>query len=371
MYRDVEQTLTRELRQVADETEVPAMPVLPSDPPSRFTWAPTLVAAAVLVLVTGALATVLVLDGERRLQPAPSPTPTRVEGSVSRAAPSVPYVLGGRLFVAGEQVPGDWNSVDGVDSRWVGVRADGTYWWGFDAEPRLMEGEMNQPPVISPDGSYVAEVIVEEGQGMLSGFDTRPAGEGLGGVEVPALVQGIYSRAVAVTGDGLVVGRGADYQEVWRPLVDGGVVQMSDTAPRQVVLDNTAAGLVVNQGRYDSTDGTEGSPYLADLAEDGTLTKTADLPTHMLLIASEQWIAWIEPDAIGGETVTVERLQVQRIDGSAAAELTAPRGYTFRTFDMVWEDEDHLVAAVLDNSGGERMVRCSPTTQECALLETP
>lgn len=371
MYRDVEQTLARELRHVADEVEVPAMPVLPSDPPSRFAWAPALVAAAVLVLVAGVLATVLSLDGDRRLQPAPSPTPTRVEESLSRAAPTVPYVFADRLFVAGEQVPGEWSSVDGVDSGWVGIRADNTYWWGSGAEPRLIEGEMNQPPVISPDGRYVAEVIVEEGQGMLSGFDTRPAGEGFGGVEVPALMQGIYSRAVAVTDDGVVIGGGADFQEVWRPLVDGSVEQLGDTAPGQVVLQNTAAGLVVNEGRYDSTDGTQGSPYLADLSEDGTLTKTADLPTHMLLVASEQWIAWIEPGAIGGETLTVERLQVQRIDGSAAAELTAPRGYTFRTADLVWEDEDHLVVGVLGNSGGERMVRCSPTTQECVLLDTP
>lgn len=371
MYRDVEQTLSRELRQVADEVQVPAMPVLPSDPPSRFTWTPALVAAAVLVLVAGVLATVLTLDGERRLQPAPSPTPTRVEESVSRAAPSVPYVLEGRLFVDGEQVPGEWSSVDGVDSGWVGVRADNTYWRGFDAEPLPIEGEMHQPPVISPDGRYVAEVLVEEGQGMLSGFDTRPAGEGFGGVEVPALMQGIYSRAVAVTDDGLVVGRGADYQELWRPLVDGGVVQMSNTAPGEVVLGNTAAGLVVNQGGYDSTDGSQGSPYLADLAEDGTLTKTADLPTHMVLVASEQWIAWIEPGAIGGETLTVDRLQVQRVDGSGAGELTPPRGYAFRAADLVWEDEDHLVVAVLHSSGGERMVRCSPTTGECVLLDTP
>jgi hypothetical protein len=82
---------------------------------------------------------------------------------------------------------------------------------------------------------------------------------------------------------------------------------------------------VVTQGRYDSADGSQGSPYLADLAEGGTLTKTADLPTHVVLVASEQWLAWIEPGAIGGETLTVERLQVQRIDGSAAAELTPPQ----------------------------------------------
>lgn len=371
MYRDVEEDLMRELREVADRVEVPAMPDLPSDPPRRFAWQPALVAAAVLLVVLGVAATILGL-GDRTVQPAPSPGPTEATERLSRAAPTMPYVVGDRLYVDGEQVPGSWSSVDGTSTGWVGIREDGSYWWGYDAEPQAMEGQMDQPPVVSPGGGFIARVVVEEGQGVLNGFDTRPAGEGFGlGVEVPAVVQGIYSRAAAVTDDGLVVGSGADFQEVWRPLEDGGVVQLADTAPGQVVLTNTVAGLVVVEGRYDSADGTQGDPYLADLSGDGTLTRLHDLPNFDLLVASEEWVAWIGPGALGGETLTVDRLQVQRLDGGDASELSAPDGFVFRPVDLVWEEADRLLARVVDGSGGERMVRCSPVAQECVLLDTP
>lgn len=371
MYREIEDTLAQELRVVAEGIDVPALPAMPSSQTSsRFGWSTLLVAAAVVLIALAATVTLLNLGPDRSVQPAPAPTPTEATEEVSTAAPEVPYIVGDRLFVEGRRVPGSWYVVDGTSTGWIGVRVDDSYGWGYDAEPKNIEGQMNQPPVISPGGKNVAMVLVEQGQGMLTGFDTRPAGEGFGGVDIPALVQGSYSRAVAVTDEGLVVGSGADFQEVWRPLVDGGVVQLSDTAPGQVVLGNTAAGLIVVEGRYDSADGTQGQPYLADLSEDGILTRLQDLPTHDVLDASEEWVAWIEPGSLGGETSATDRLQVQRIDGSDAAELLAPDGYAFLGTSLQWETADRLLAAVT-GSKGDRMVRCSPVTQECVLLDTP
>ena len=371
MYRDVEEDLMRELRQVADRVEVPAMPDLPSDPPHPFVWQPMLVAAAVLVLVVGVIATVLSLDGDRAIQPAPSPTPTEAVERLTADPPTVPYVLGDVLYVGGERVPGAWFDVDGTDTGWVGVRTDGSYAWGYDAEPHAIEGVLNQPPVVSPGGGYVASVTDEDGQGMLNGFDTDPAGEGFGlGVEVPVIMQGVYSRAVAVSDDGVVIAGGADFQEVWRPLDGGSVTQLADTAPGQVVIGSTDAGLVVNEGGYDSTDGTQGSPYLATLADDGSLTKVADLPVHSLLDATTEWVAWVPPGVIEGEVATYEELSVRRLDGSDVGVLTPPDRWAFATAAFAWEDEGHLVARVTGPEG-DGMVRCSPALRECVLLDTP
>src|SRR5262245_13369284 len=63
MSTDLETALVRELHQVADGVEVPAMPALPSEPRARSVWPPLLVAAAVLLIIVGAVATVTTLGG--------------------------------------------------------------------------------------------------------------------------------------------------------------------------------------------------------------------------------------------------------------------------------------------------------------------
>ena len=133
-------------------------------------------------------------------------------------------------------------------------------------------------------------------------------------------------RAVAVTDDGLVVARGADFQQLWRPLVDGEVVDLADTAPGQVVIGNTGAGLLVTAGTYVGADGTRGDPYLARLSDDGTLTRVAAVPTHDVLEASGLWLAYVPPGTVGGEASATDELRVQRIDGSdSGCALTARR----------------------------------------------
>ncbi len=373
MYTEIEDTLARELRQVAEGIEVPAMPDLPTGSPSHPAWQPLLVAAALVLVALATVATLTRLGADGRPQPAPSPTPTPT-GAVERLTtdpPTVPYVVDGRLYVGGERVPGEYYSVDGTSTGWVATRTDNTHWWGYDAQPNAIEGVLNQPPAASASGEYVGYLVDEDGQGMLNGFDTDPAGEGFGlGVEVPVVMQGIYSRAVAVTDDGAVIAGGADFQEVWRPLDGGTVTQLADTAPGQVVISATDAGLVVNEGEFESTDGTQGSPYLAELTPDGSLTKLADLPTHAVLVAGEQWVAWFGPDDLGGETLTSERLRVQRLDGTDVGELSAPDGHAFRPVDLMWEDAERLVVPV-NGPDGDGMVRCSPALGECVVLDTP
>ena len=66
-----------------------------------------------------------------------------------------------------------------------------------------------------------------------------------------------------------------------------------------MVIGNTLAGLVVNEGEYDATDGTQGKPYLARLSEDGTLTRLGAVPTHDVL-EGEHGLAGVRASGHGG-----------------------------------------------------------------------
>ncbi len=382
---DIEETLSRELREVAGGVRVPPLPALPEKTPTRRSWPPLLIAAAVVLIALATIVTVSALRGPGQVLPAPAPAPTQApttdpsatpDGSagdevIATTRPTVPYVLGSRLYVAGEPVPGEWAFVEGAETGWVAGRLDGSYWWGYDAEAKRFEGLMNQPPAISPNGVYEASIVDEGGQGLLTGADTLPAGEGFGlPVEIDLTDQdGVYTSVAAVTDDGLVITRGNGASVLWRPLVDGETVDLAQTAPDQVVLGSTPAGLVVVDGSGGAVDATQGEVYLAEISEAGELTRLEQLPNHDDLAASSQWIAWVPTGTLGGEVSTVDQLQVQRVEGSDRATLTPPEGRLFRVDSWAWEDDDHLLAAVVDDAGDERMARCSPVNGECVLID--
>jgi hypothetical protein len=389
MSFDIETDLVRELHQVAEGVEVPTMPPLPSDPHSRPTWQPLLVAAAVVLIALAAVAGVLArTGGDDEIQPAPSPSPTvatdgATEGTstpepLSTAPPSIPYVVGDRLYVAGQQVAGnDWAWVKGTDTGWVAARFEGgdtTYWWGDSAEPQRIDGFMNQPPTVSPGGGYWAGVLDQGNDGQLTGADTASGGEGFGGIPIDVLVRGVYTSVAAVTDEGLVITGGEGPQTLWRPLVDGQTVDLAQTAPDQVVLGDTEAGLlVVDAASVDNLDGGRyGDVYLADLSADGRITRLGPAPNHDALAAGGSWFSWVEAGATGGELDAIGELRVQRLDGSDPGTLTPPEGWMFRPSAGAWEDNDTLVTVVVEDAGqAERMVRCRPATQECVLLDRP
>jgi len=370
MFDDIEETLERELRDVADGVRVPAMPTLPPLPHERAAarrhWQPLLGAAAVVLVVAGA-AVLTTRDGQTVDPAVPTPTPTPSAVSIPRTAPALPYVLDQRLYVDGEQVPGDWWSVQGGDAGWIAIRTDGTWWWGRGAEANALTGGYDAPPVISPNGEYVAELRLENGDGLLTGFDTRPDGEGLGGVPIDLgnRQDGSAVTIRAVTDDGRVIAQGTRTSLLWLPLVGDGTdsIDLAASAPGQVVLGSTPAGLVV-------TDEDSGEPYLAELSDTGELTPTGTVPAHDDLVVSPggEWLAWAPLGTLGGEVTALPTLEAQSVDGDGRTTLTAPDGWGFRVMDWVWEDDRFLVSPVVGDAG-ERMARCSVQPARCVLID--
>jgi hypothetical protein len=373
MHEDVEKILTRELRQVADRVEVPPLPDLPSDHPSRLFWAPVLAAAVVLI----ALAALFSLSPDRGGTPQPAPQPTDVATDdatdslpeeVPVGPPRGPYLLERVVHVGDESFPG-YDSVDGTAQGWVAVKPPFLWSWSNGGTPDPLGVALEQPPAVSPNGEYLAYLSTE---GELNGFQTAPDGEGFGlPVSVPVRDDdGVGTRVGAVTDDGWVIASGRGVGVLWRPFVDPGAVDLTKTAPGQLVWQATNAGLVVVDGTGGARDPASGRVYLADLTADGELLPIADLPNFGMADVSDEWVAWVPADQIAGDVREYDEIRVRRLDGDGQGVLSPPQGWRFHSTAFTFEDDQFFVTRVTDGQR-QRMARCSPALQECVLLETP
>ena len=374
MHEDVEKVLTRELRQVADHVEVPLLPDLPSDHRARFAWAPVLAAAAVVLI---ALVTAVGLSPDRggSPRPAPQPTDTATENTTDSAPegvpagpPTVPYMLGRTVHVGDKSFPG-YDYVDGTSQAWVAMKPPFTWFSSIDGTPQRFEASFEQPPAVSPNGEYIAYVSTA---GEMNGFETAPGGEGMG---LPASVparddDGVGTRIGAVTNDGWVIASGRGVGVLWRPFVDGKTVDLTKTAPGQLVWQATNAGLVVVDGTDGARDPGGGRVYLADVTAEGDLVAIADLPNFGMADVSNEWVAWVPADQIAGDVMQYDELRVRRLDGEGQSVLTPPQGWRFDNTHFTFEDDQFFVTRVSDGQE-QRMVRCSPALRECVLLEAP
>jgi hypothetical protein len=264
--------------------------------------------------------------------------------------------------------------VQAGEAGWLALRTDDTWWWGSGPMAQRLGGQLEGPPAISPNGKYVAETLVEDGEGLVTGFDTRPAGEGLGGVTVDLgdPTDGSTVIVRAVTDDGRVIVQGTHTSLLWLPLVDNSTVDLTVTAPGQQFLGSSPAGLVVTDGTDGVTDGAEGQPSLAEVSDGGELTRLGDIPAHQALVVSPDgaWLAWATPGSLGGEVTSIRSLEAQSVDATQSATFTAPAGWGFRVQQWVWEDGDHLVSPVIADGGdrADRMARCSALAGRCVLI---
>ncbi|GCD88560.1 hypothetical protein [Nocardioides sp. LS1] len=387
MTTELEKVLVRELREVADGLHVPPMPSLPREEarPGRVRhWQPLLV-AAVVVLIVGAVAVFLGESGDGSPDPAPAPTPTpsvtpTPDATIPAAPPSVPYVLDRRLYVDGTQVPGEFWAVESRGGAWLAWQPDGTWWFGapgVDAGP--ISAVIDEAPVLSPHGKYVAFVDLSSGKPVLTGFDTSPSGEGLGAapIDLPRRENGVAVRVRAVTDDGDVIVQGTRTSLMWRAGTGDQqtVVDLTQTAPDQVVLQGTAAGLVVVDGADGATDATSTEPYLATISPDGVLARTGTLPTYDDLEVSPggTWLVRAPAGTIGGDVPAVDSLSAQEVGSSDEMVLAAPDRWGFATNTWAWEDDETLVAVLLPLRGqaDPRLVRCSVTLGGCRAFAGP
>ncbi|MBD3947444.1 hypothetical protein [Nocardioides ganghwensis] len=382
MHEDIEKILTRELRQVADGVEVPPLPELPTGPPSRFVWPPLLAVAAAVVLI----ALVVLVGGPSNRsgvpQPAPQPTEFVTDGAadplpetVPTGQPRVPYVLDRVAYVGDDSFPG-FDSVDGTAQGWLAVEPPFVWSWGNGGAPRGLDVAVEQPPAVSPNGQFIAYLSSE---GDLNGFHTAPDGEGMG-LPVPVPVRdedGVGTRVAAVTDDGWVIASGRGVGVLWRPFDGAEPVDLTQTAPGQLVWQATRAGLVVVDGSGDARDpsgdnrvAADGRVYLADLTPDGDLVPIADLPNFGIADVSGEWVAWVPADQISGDVPEYDEIRVRDLDGGREGVLSLPQGWRFVNTSFTFEDDQFLVARVTDGQQ-ERMARCSPALQECVLLAAP
>ncbi|HET7688827.1 MAG TPA: hypothetical protein VFK41_00475 [Nocardioidaceae bacterium] len=378
MYADIEETLGRELHEVADELPIPVMPALPAAEPSRpRRWQPVLIGAAAVVLLAGAVAFVVSDASEGDHSPAPEPTltetpvPPEPEATLPRTPPMVPYVFENKLYVGGALVEGNWccvygAPVDGAGNAWLGWDEDG-WWWGNGRQVERLTDLVDVPPVISPDARTVAMLRREGGRVVVTGFETRFGGEGLVGFPIdpgnPAL--GDPVRVRAVTNERQVVVQGQGQSWLWLPDAgEGTVVDLNETAPGQQVHGATPAGLIVS-------DESESEFYLASISDAGALTRIANLPPHddLAVTPDGQWAMFVPQGTLGGELAAIPTLSAFNVNGDdVIVTLTAPEGWNFRVHTWAWEDNDHLIVAVMSDPG-ERMARCSVRLARCTLID--
>lgn len=374
MTVDIEETLSRELREVAEGVQVPTLPPVWQEAPRPLrqkrsrplrSWQPLLAAAAVILVVAGTVAVVATHRDPGTIQPAPQPSESRTSRALTSNPPAVPYLLEGRLYVAGERLPGSWWTMEQAGGTWVAQRDDDTWWWGTDAEPRAIPGKVALLAHLSPHGRLLAVASTHAG-GQVLLLDTR-SGETVGTLPIdlsdPRDPEAL--GVVAVTDTAQVFLSDGTEQLMWLRPDSEETVDLRATAPRQWIQRSTAAGMIVLDGdKEDQGD----AMYLADISAAGTLTRVRTLPGEDVVVSpSGTWLA--RGGSWGGESPTDPSIRAQSLDGGQEVALDPPDDRELLA--SAWEDDDLLIATLFRDGDETGLARCSLRQERCVLIETP
>ena len=349
---NLEQTVTDELRTVADAVQAPPPPApdmlvrqagrtRTRSSAKRFTVT-ALVAAAVL----GAI---VIGDHIGHPTSEPTPGPLHVPPDASTALPTgsepaVPYILGDTLYVDGKAQPGAWIGVRTAGGNTLALQSDSP--GSFATTPVLFRSgalletlSSARDAMLSPLGSKLAWIETSARQARLVVRDLD-ADQEIGRLSLDLdTVTGDSEATVHLTGvddDGTVHWGGVLVDRSWKP----------GSAP-------------VDVAQPAATPRTKGFPSIA-----GGIERSSDAT----------WGAWLtdhagrtEPRSGVFDGVTLQR------PGDPASRFTIalPRGSDVRA--LAWESDTAVLLTVFDDQQGasEHLVRCSATARTCEVARTP
>ena len=376
----IEEMVRAELRSVADQIVVPSLPPLAE---RRRTWPVVVAAAAVTALVIAGLAWAL----RDHAEPPPVDPPKRVQ--IGRAAPTIPWLDGEKLYVGGEQIPGRWDELVSGGETWLARRHDlhavwgrgtaqhdlGKVGWFFGVSE--VESLGASGPFLSPGGRYVAYGGDQgnKGHAPLRLLDTQTGRS----TALPARFD--KHDIDAVTDTGLLV------TSIW-PDPD-------DPEGRPEVREHYVLGVGREAVRLEALGGDllgrTGAPGLMLRDSDGVVwvvdlvgsqarravevgpspvgTDVSDSRPPASLSPDWKWrldLRWAD------EQEEPSTVSVTAVDTGRTTSVAAPKGWAFapRLAPGFWEPAGTLITWVVEGeSRGYRLARCAPAVGKCVLVE--
>jgi hypothetical protein len=351
----LEQTLIEELRFVADSADPPVPPSVAElvRIAERIRTRSRLTRVAGTALVAAAVVTAIVI-GTQVGRPNAAPPPTHPTGDATGgplptgAAPKIPYVLDGTLYIDGRARPGTWSSVmtvgrtslavngpDGAERNPVVLFHDGV-------EVARLTKDGTQDAVLSPGGTKIAWIEDDAGTGVLVVHD-MDTGQDLG------------RRSVATTRF-----TGGEENEGWESI-------------QQVDDDGTVTygSVVVTHTWKPSSDPVDSTPTSGSEMIPGFPERAG----YVWLSPEGTWGAW-QTDRTGDPAPDegnglLDGITVQH-PGDRASRFTIALPARTDARRLEWETSTDLLVTVFDDRDGNRwhFLRCDVTERSCEQVPT-